>query len=210
MKTTEPNQALEPTTYLSRSVLRAAQTAPARVVAHLERSAIISQMKHILALFLIMGLRLTANEPDRQNLEFFKTREDLKNGMTALSEITLPFSFKTDGCEICACVVSYGSGRVTSELFIYSKPDDRGWFLVLHLPVQDGAFLPKMEKNGDMIIISTLSNGAETPLIEIKAEFLRKINRDPPIRKTTEPNQALEPTTLAVTLRAPSRTDRAS
>ena len=28
--------------------------------------------------------------------------------------------------------------------------------------------------------------------------------------KTTEPNQALEPTTFAVTLRAPSRTDRAS
>jgi len=28
--------------------------------------------------------------------------------------------------------------------------------------------------------------------------------------KTTEPNQALEPTTLSVTLRAPSRTDRAS
>jgi len=28
--------------------------------------------------------------------------------------------------------------------------------------------------------------------------------------KTTEPNQALEPTTLSVTVRAPSRTDRAS
>jgi len=28
--------------------------------------------------------------------------------------------------------------------------------------------------------------------------------------KTTEPNHALEPTTLAVTFRAPSRTDRAS
>ena len=30
------------------------------------------------------------------------------------------------------------------------------------------------------------------------------------LQKTTEPNQALEPTTLSVTLRAPSRTDRAS
>ena len=37
-----------------------------------------------------------------------------------------------------------------------------------------------------------------------------RLDRNSMQNKTTEPNHALEPTTLAVTVRAPSRTDRAS
>jgi hypothetical protein len=143
-------------------------------------------MKKLLLLLLFPITVSMAAEPDLKfgYFDFFESQDRLEHDLKATSNGIIPNYFKSEKGEVAAYMVGFGSGNVSSELFVYSKIKNSGWFLVFHLGAQRGGFIPKFKNDGSIVIISTISGAKETPIATIQPELLYNI--DTPITKQTQ------------------------
>jgi hypothetical protein len=143
-------------------------------------------MKTLLLILFFPAIFAFAAEPDLKlgYFDFFESQAQLEHDLSAICDGILPTYSNTKKGAVAAYMVSYGSGDVSSELFVYTKIKNSGWFLVFHLGAQRGAFIPKFKEDGSLIVISTNSGVKETPIVTIHPELLYNI--DTPREKQTQ------------------------